>query len=84
MIEDIFPITDKDKLLGLSRSEIAQMVIDTITSDGVIPATYMSRICKYHFNHYHYMSVLKRLKLKGLDEKNKRVGGTQMKVYYCK
>jgi hypothetical protein len=84
MIDDIFPITDKDKLMGLSRSEIAQMVIDAIILEGVIPATYMSKICKYHFNHHHYKAVLKRLKLKGLDEKNKRIDGVLMKVYYCK
>jgi len=84
LLEDIFLITDNDKLMGLTRSAIAQMVIDTITMEGVIPATYMSKICKYHFNHHNYKAVLKRLKSKGITENNKRINGIVMKVYECK
>ena len=44
------------------------MVEDMIDQEGVIPATYMSKICKYHFQYYNYKSALKRLKLKGVEE----------------
>jgi len=44
----------------------------------------MSKICKYHFNHYHYKSILERLKLKGMIEDTKRIGTMTMKVYECK
>lgn len=84
LLDEIFPVTEKEKLLDQSRSEIAQMVIDTITSDGVIPARYMSRICKYHFSHHHYKSILERLKLKGIEETTKRILTGPTKVYECK
>ena len=83
LLDEVFPVTEKEKLLDQSRSEIAQMVIDTITSDGVIPARYMSKICKYHFNHYHYKSILERLKLKGIEETTKRILTGPTKVYEC-
>jgi len=84
LLEDIFPITEKEKLLGHTRSEIAQLVMDTITLEGVIQATYMSKICKYHFQYYNYKSALKRLKLKGVEETQSRITGISMKVYECK
>lgn len=83
LLEEIFPITDKEKDLGL-KSDIAEMVEDIIDQHGVIPARYMSKICKYHFNHYHYKSILDRLKLKGVVEDTKRIGTITMKVYECK
>lgn len=84
LLDEVFPVTEREKLLNQTRSEIAQMVIDTITSDGAIPARYMSRICKYHFNHNHYKSILDRLKLKGIEETTKRILTGPTKVYECK
>ena len=83
LLEEIFPITQKEKELGF-KSDIAQEVIDMITVEGVIPARYMSKICKYHFHYHNYKSVLNRLKLKGVESDNKRIGGILMKVYECK
>ena len=84
LLDEIFPVAEKEKLLDQTRSEIAQMVIDIIISDGAIPARYMSRICKYHFNHNHYKSILDRLKLKGIEETTKRILTGPTKVYGCK
>jgi len=83
LLEEIFPITQKEKDMGI-KSDIAQEVIDMITVEGVIPARYMSKICKYHFHYHNYKSVLNRLKLKGIDEKTMRITGISMKVYECK
>ncbi len=83
LLEEIFPITDKEKDMGL-KSDIAAMVEDIIDQDGVIPARYMSKICKYHFQYYNYKSALKRLKLKGVEETTSRITGISMKVYECK
>ena len=69
--------------MGL-KSDIAAMVEDIIDQDGVIPARYMSKICKYHFQYYNYKSALKRLKLKGVEETTSRITGISMKVYECK
>ena len=84
LLDEVFPVTEKERLLDQTRSEIAQLVIDTITSDGVIPARYMSKICKYHFNHHHYKLILDRLKLKGIEETTKRIITGPTKVYECK
>ena len=67
-----------------SKSDIAAMVEDKIDQHGVIPATYMSKICKYHFTYKNYRQNLQRLKLKGVVYDNQRIGGVLMKVYYCK
>jgi uncharacterized pyridoxamine 5'-phosphate oxidase family protein len=83
LLEEIFPITKAEKDLGF-KSDIAQEVIDMITMDGVIPARYMSKICKYHFHYHNYKSVLNRLKLKGIEEKTMRKTAITMKVYECK
>ena len=66
--------------MGL-KIDIAAMLADIIDQHGVIPATYMSRICKYHFTYKNYKQNLERLKLKGLKNFSKRVGTTIMKVY---
>ena len=63
LLEEIFPITDKEKDMGL-KSDIAAMVEDIIDQEGVIPATYMSKICKYHFQYYNYKSALEKIKVK--------------------
>ncbi len=84
LLDDIFPISEAEQKMGLTKSEIAQMVTDTITMDGVIPSRYMNRICKYHFNHYHYKSILERLKIKGVVEDTQRILSAPMKVYVCK
>ena len=60
------------------------MVEDIIDREGVIPATYMSKICKYHFHYNNYKSVLRRLELKRVEENTRRIGGISMKVYECK
>lgn len=83
LLEEIFPITEKELDMGL-KIDIAAMVENMIDQHGYIPATYMSRICKYHFTYKNYRQNLERLKLKGVDYDNKRPGGTLMKVYYCK
>ena len=83
LLEEIFPITEKEKEMGL-KSDIAAMVEEIIAQHGAIPATYMSRICKYHFTYKNYRQNLQRLKLKGVDYDNQRIGGVLMKVYYCK
>ena len=83
LLEEVFPITEKEKDLGL-KSDIAEMVGNIIDSEGVIPARYMSKICKYHFHYYNYKSVLNRLKLKGVEEDTRRITGISMKVYECK
>ena len=83
LLEEIFPITDKEKDMGL-KSDIAAMVEDIIDQEGVIPARYMSKICKYHFQYFNYKSALKRLKLKGVEETTSRITGVSMKVYECK
>ncbi len=82
LLEEIFPIT-KEKVTGLT-TDIALMVSDMIAMDGVIPAKYMSKICKYHFHYHNYKSVLNRLKLKGIEEKTMRMNNVPMKVYECK
>jgi hypothetical protein len=66
------------------KSDIAEMVEDIIDREGVIPATYMSKICKYHFHYHNYKSVLRRLELKGVEEKTMRMNNVPMKVYECK
>ena len=65
-------------------NHLAQEVIDMVAMDGVIPARYMSKICKYHFHYHNYKSVLNRLKLKGIEEKTMRKTAITMKVYECK
>ncbi len=65
LLEEIFPITEKERDMGL-KTDIAAMVESMIDSDGVIPATYMSKICKYHFTYKAYRQNLERLKLKGV------------------
>jgi len=57
------------------------MIAGFIENFAVIPATYMSKICKYHFTYKNYKQNLERLKLKGLKSLSKRVGATTMKVY---
>lgn len=84
LLDEIFPVTEKEKLFDQTRSDIARMVSDTISLDGVIPARYMSKICKYHFNHHHYKSILERLKLKGIEKTTMRVLSGPMKVYESK
>lgn len=81
LLDEVFPVTEKEKLLDQTRSDIAEMVEDIIDQHGVIPARYMSKICKYHFNHYHNKAVLDRLKLKGVVENTQRIGIITMKVY---
>jgi len=83
LLEEIFPLTEKEKDLGL-KIDIAEMVASIIDSEGVIPARYMSKICKYHFHYQNYKSVLNRLRLKGVEENTRRVTGVSMKVYECK
>src|SRR5574338_733535 len=83
LLEEIFPSTDKEKDMGL-KSDIAAMVEDIIDQEGVIPARYMIKICKYHFQYYNYKSALKRLKLKGVEETQSRITGISMKVYESK
>jgi hypothetical protein len=83
LLDEIFPITDAEKDLGL-KSDIAEMVASIIDSEGVIPARYMSKICKYHFHYHNYKSVLNRLRLKGVEENTRRVTGVSMKVYESK
>ena len=82
LLDEIFPKTDK-VILG-SEPDIAALIEDIIDKEGVIPAKYMSRICKYHFQYFNYKSALKRLKLKGLQETTSRITGISMKVYECK
>jgi hypothetical protein len=83
LLEEIFPITQKEIDMGF-KTDIGLMVSDMITMDGVIPARYMSKICKYHFHYHNYKSVLNRLKLKGIEEKTMRKTAITMKVYECK
>jgi len=80
LLEEVFPITEGERAMGL-KTDIAAMVEDIIDKYGVIPATYMSKICKYHFTYKNYKQNLERLKLKGLKSGSKRVGATIMKVY---
>ena len=82
LLEEVFPITDFEKEVG--KSDIAAMVEDMIEKDGAIPARYMSRICKYHFQYHNYKSILNRLELKGVKSNTKRIPGDgTMKVYEC-
>ena len=82
LLEEVFPITDFEKEVG--KSDIAAMVEDMIDKDGAIPARYMSRICKYHFQYHNYKSILNRLELKGVKSNTKRIPGDgTMKVYEC-
>lgn len=83
LLTEIYPITEREKDMGL-KSDIAEMVEDIIDREGVIPATYMSKICKYHFHYHNYKSVLRRLELKGVEEKTMRMNNIPMKVYECK
>ncbi len=83
LLEEIFPITEKELDMGL-KTDIAAMVEDMIDQHGVIPSTYMSKICKYHFPYKNYRQNLERLKLKGVESDTKRIGSVTMKVYYCK
>ena len=83
LLEEVFPITDKERDMGL-KTDIAAMVEDMIDQHGAIPATYMSKICKYHFPHKTYRQNLERLKLKGVVSDNRRIGSVTMKVYECK
>ncbi len=83
LLEEIFPITEQEKNMGL-KSDIAAMVEDIIDMHGVIPATYMSKVCKYHFPYKNYKQNLERLKLKGVVNGNKRIGVNLMKIYECK
>jgi len=83
LLEEIFPITQAELNMGL-KLDIAAMVESIIDSEGVIPARYMSKICKYHFHYHNYKSILSRLQLKGVEETTKRITGIAMKVYECK
>ncbi len=83
LLEQVFPITQAELNMGL-KLDIAAMVENIIDSEGVIPARYMSKICKYHFQYHNYKSVLNRLKLKGVEEDTRRITGISMKVYECK
>jgi hypothetical protein len=88
LLEEIFPVSKIEKDLGLKadtdmKSDIAAMVEDKIDQHGVIQATYMSKICKYHFTYKNYRQNLQRLKLKGVESDIKRIGGILMKVYKC-
>ena len=83
LLTEIYPITEREKDMGL-KSDIAEMIEDIIDLHGVIPATYMSKICKYHFHYHNYKSVLRRLELKGVEENTRRIGGISMKLYECK
>jgi len=83
LLKEIFPITQAELNMGL-KLDVAAMVENIIDSEGVIPATYMSKICKYHFTYKNYRQNLERLKLKGVACDNKWIGGVNMKVYYCK
>ena len=82
LLDEIFPKTEEVNL-GL-KPDIGGMIENHIDQDGIIPATYMSKICKYHFTYKNYRQNLQRLKLKGVDYDNKRIGGVLMKVYGCK
>ena len=83
LLDEIFPITEPEKNMGL-KTDIAAMIEDKIDLHGVIPARYMSKICKYHFQYHNYKSTLKRLKLKGVEETTKKFDGISMKVYESK
>jgi hypothetical protein len=82
LLDEIFPKTEEVNL-G-EKPDIAAMVEDMIDQHGLIPARYMSKICKYHFQYFNYKSALKRLKLKGVEETTSRVPGILMKVYGSK
>ena len=66
------------------KTDIAALVENMIDLHGVIPARYMSKICKYHFQYHNYKSTLKRLKLKGVEEATQKFDGISMKVYESK
>lgn len=83
LLDEIFPITEPEKNMGL-KTDIAAMIEDKIDLHGVIPARYMSKICKYHFQYHNYKSTLKRLKLKGVEETTQKFDGISMKVYESK
>lgn len=83
LLDEIFPITEPEKNMGL-KTDIAAMVENIIDLHGVIQARYMSKICKYHFQYHNYKSTLKRLKLKGVEETTKKFDGISMKVYESK
>lgn len=83
LLDEIFPITEPEKNMGL-KTDIAAMVENMIDLHGVIPARYMSKICKYHFQYHNYKSTLKRLKLKGVEETTQKFDGISMKIYESK
>jgi hypothetical protein len=82
LLEEVFPSTERERQLDI-KPDIAGMVEDIIDEHGVIPATYMSKICKYHFTYKNYRQNLARLKIKGVESTNKWIGSVNMKVYEC-
>ncbi len=79
MLEEIFPYSDADEMMG--KENIGESVKGHITSNGVIPATYMNKICKYHFPGRAYKSILDRLNIKGVEQDTIRIGIGTMKAY---
>lgn len=87
MLDEIFPPSESEKLFagsnsGLVRSVNATEINRMITEYKVIPAAYMNRIIKFHFNQKNYREALERLKQKKLVVKQKRLGNLpNQKVY---
>lgn len=87
MLDEIFPPSESEKMFAGSNSGLVRSVNATeldrmITEYEVIPAAYMNRIIKFHFNQKNYREALERLKQKKLVVKQKRLGNLpNQKVY---
>lgn len=79
LLDEIFPYTDEDSKAG--RPDYATHIKGEIAARGEIPATHMSKICKYHFPGKPYKGNLDRLKIKGVESVTIRRVGITVRVY---
>lgn len=74
LLAEIFPLTSEEKLFMKSKTKSAEEVeAEAAIIEGYIPAKFMSRIAKYHFQKTHYKKILERLKMNGITSQTHRL-----------
>jgi hypothetical protein len=86
LLAEIFPLTSEERLYMKSKTKSAEEVeAEDAIKEGYIPARFMSRIAKFHFQKTHYKKILERLKMNGVINKTHRVNDwTTISAYEIK
>jgi hypothetical protein len=86
LLAEIFPLTSEERAYKKSMTKSAEEdEAETAIKEGYIPARYMSRISKFHFQKTHYKKILERLKMNGVINKTHRVNDwTTISAYKIK